>query len=373
MLSSLVSLQVVSLDTSSRPLVLRQSMAELDLLLTLTSRLDNAALEALSRTPIWSKVSSFVNTPYFWYLRVQHLLKCTLALRPGEERWKEAYYLLQSALALHNPYNSIALECDLSVSLLLEVGYDPTLEDNCALRLACESGYTETVRILLFSPLVDPTAGESDALKMAVWSGHAQIVKLLLEDGRADPAAQNNEVLRRACTRDWVEIVSMLLEDPRIDMRAAAGPAIISACIYGRTEVLQLLLADKRVETVSNDTLIRATECGHTEVVKLLLNDKRIDPRASNSYVLRRAIEFDRRSIVRLLLDDGRTDPTVQGCIPFIMAVNLRKKRIVEYLLEDGRVDLGPEHDNTLLSWAEEHNFERIYELLLQTQSRRRD
>src|SRR5690606_33254757 len=105
-------------------------MENSDLLLTLSSRLDNQTLALLSRTPLWSSISTFADTAYFWFLRICHRVGRDLAPRLEVTDWKRLYYLVDHALASENPYVTVALESSVAVSILLEAGYDPALDDN---------------------------------------------------------------------------------------------------------------------------------------------------------------------------------------------------------------------------------------------------
>ena len=63
-----------------------------DILLQLIVRMDNASLEALTRTSLWASVVPLING-YFWYLRSQVLVRKELKQRPDAD-WKRIYYTL---------------------------------------------------------------------------------------------------------------------------------------------------------------------------------------------------------------------------------------------------------------------------------------
>ena len=244
-----------------------------DLLLVLCSRLNNSALRSLSLNPVlWPLVSEVIKSQYFWYLRTQDLVGRELAQRSGRD-WKSAYYLLESALTLKNKYTREVLHNLLAVEVLLELGFDPSINDDYAIRWASDKGHVGMVKLLLRDERVDPSADDNSSIELASKNGHTEVVRLLLEDTGVDPSADNNV-------------------------------AILIASQNGHTEVVKLLLQDKRVDpSADNNVAIRrASQNGHADVVKLLLQDKRVDPSADNNYAILIASQNRHPEVVKLLL-----------------------------------------------------------------------
>jgi len=57
----------------------------------------------------------------------------------------------------------------------------------------------------------------SYCLRIACESGHIEVVRLLLRDGRIDVRAHNDEAFRKACYGGHFEIVELLLNLPGVD------------------------------------------------------------------------------------------------------------------------------------------------------------
>lgn len=129
---------------------------------------------------------------------------------------------------------------------LLNIGIDPSVDNNRAIRSAARKGRIESVKILLSDERVDPNAVNSYALEWAAVNQHNNIVRLLLNDGRVDPTANGNAVL-------------------------------LDAMMEGNAGIVRLLLNDGRVSPVypSEQTLMEATSRGHLKVVKAVLEDGR--------------------------------------------------------------------------------------------------
>ena len=102
---------------------------------------------------------------------------------------------------------------DKEAALILSMDvFDPTADNNRAIRWASENGHVEVVKILLSDKRVDPTAGDNRAIQWASGNGHVEVVKILLSDKRVDPTADNNLAIRRASEKGHVEVVKILYQ-----------------------------------------------------------------------------------------------------------------------------------------------------------------
>lgn len=209
------------------------------LLSLLVPRLDNHILCNLSQTVIWNELSAMLGSNYYWYERTRNLLVKDIAYREGD--WKSAYYILQHAIHLSNPFKKQTMNSLIAVQVLLDLGFDPSMNNSRALLRACSSG-------------------------------NVQVVRLLLEDGRANPGSTASSSLVYSSSKGYVELVRLLLGDKRTDPRAQDSIALLYASTFGHAEVVKLLLEDGRVDSQANNNLAltRASEKGHTEVVHLL-------------------------------------------------------------------------------------------------------
>jgi len=158
--------------------------------------------------------------------------------------------------------------------MLTDPRVDPGANDNIAIWMASQYGYTEIVKLLLADPRVDPGARENVAIWMASQYGYTEVVRLLLADPRVDPSTHDNIAIRWASEYGYTEVVKLLLADPRVDPDANNNEAIRWASSYGHTEVVRLLLADPRVDpgANNNEAIQSASYHGYTEIVRLLEN-----------------------------------------------------------------------------------------------------
>ena len=86
----------------------------------------------------------------------------------------------------------------------------------------------------------------ADALKHSISFGNLSGVKKHIDLG-ADPSAENNSAVKMAINRGWSEIAVFLLSDKRVDPSARNNLAISISADMGQIEIVKLLLNDSRV------------------------------------------------------------------------------------------------------------------------------
>ena len=195
---------------------------------------------------------------FWWYLRTRHLVGYTLKPRLGVY-WNYLYHYLCEIIPFPNP-NSITtpevLQNHNLTDILLELGYDPSIHANTPIKVVCEKGYLDTVKILLADSRINPGLGAP-----IIWSatnGHTEVVRLLLTDSRVDPSVDDNRPIRAACSNRHIEVVRLLLADPssrsgprslvsRVDPTIRDNSCLNISYYRGYTEIVTLLLADPRV------------------------------------------------------------------------------------------------------------------------------
>src|SRR5205085_6572370 len=133
----------IQLDRTVYPYLLRETMNNLDVLLLISSRLDNETLKNLSKTPIWNEISKFTGEQYFWHLRVENLISREID-RSLTANWKSVYYALLDVLDDPEWYHALDTSNITAIKILLDLGYDPTLEDNAILQYSIQNGHTES-------------------------------------------------------------------------------------------------------------------------------------------------------------------------------------------------------------------------------------
>ena len=100
------------------------------------------------------------------------------------------------------------------------LGFDPTVDNNKAIRSASNCGHLEVVQLLLNDRRVNPAADDNFAIRWASHNGDHKIVRLLLKDERVNPAARDNEAIRWASkyrSTGHHEVIRLLLNDERVD------------------------------------------------------------------------------------------------------------------------------------------------------------
>ena len=95
------------------------------------------------------------------------------------------------------------------VKLLLENKADISLEDNYAIKLACNEGKTDIARLLI-EYKADFTAEENCSIRWASKCGHVETVKLLIE---SKASVTDNPCLKWAFYRKRDDVVKLLLEN----------------------------------------------------------------------------------------------------------------------------------------------------------------
>jgi len=155
---------------------------------------------------------------------------------------------------------------------LINRGADVHADDDYAVRIASENGYTEVVRLLL-SRGADIHAKDNLALILAAHYGRFDVVKLLLENGANVHADNDDYALKLASENGHTEVVKLLLAN---DAAVHAGDdyAVRWASQKGHTEVVRLLLSrGANIHAKGNRALILAARDGRFDVVKLLLEN----------------------------------------------------------------------------------------------------
>jgi surface antigen len=155
----------------------------------------------------------------------------------------------------------------------------------------------------------------NDALVRAAENGHVDVVDCLLQYAMFDPSADDNYAVRLAARHGHIAVVERLLQDKRVDPSADDNYAVRRAAGYGHLAVVERLLQDVRVDpSDDNNYAVRWAACfGHVAVVKRLMQDKRVDPSAHNNYAVRLAAVCGNGllAVVDLLLEDDRVDVAV--------------------------------------------------------------
>jgi ankyrin repeat protein len=99
-----------------------------------------------------------------------------------------------------------------------------------------------------------------DALVLAAQYGHVDVVDYLIRHAMFDPSADNNRAIRLAATNGSLAVVERLLQDKRVDPSAEDNYAVRWAAHNGHLAVVERLLRDAR-RSVGQRQLRRAIGC----------------------------------------------------------------------------------------------------------------
>ncbi|KNC73428.1 hypothetical protein SARC_14015 [Sphaeroforma arctica JP610] len=177
---------------------------------------------------------------------------------------------------------------------------------NYPLWRASKNGHTDVVRLLLGSDKVNPGDDKSVALRVACEEGHIEIVRMMLalpHTQFVDPGIENGFCLRKAIDNRHSEVVRMLLQDMRVDPSADHNSALQIACERNDPAVVQLLLNNPAVDpTMDNSNcLVLASKAGNLAAVLVLLADGRVNANARTGFALKAANSRKHKEVARLL------------------------------------------------------------------------
>jgi len=92
-------------------------------------------------------------------------------------------------------YETIKLNYVEILTGLIKEGFDPSADDNYAIKYASENGHLEVVKLLLQDPRVDPI-DNNYAIQVASKNSHSEVVKLLLQDPRVKTSLPKEHLIK---------------------------------------------------------------------------------------------------------------------------------------------------------------------------------
>ena len=220
-------------------------MNSLDILFQVTTRLDNYYLQSLALTSsgLCSHLRTLDKNQEWWYRRTQQLCSGTsLTPRPGD--WKLVYQSL-SKHGLEFCYNQ-NYSSTLLISVLLEIGADPSNNYGCSISQACEADNLEGVQLLLSDSRIDLHYVDDPCLHACIENENRDMVRLFLDH---DIVVYSSDVTGAIRTGDVV-ILSMLLELDQLPVRweESEETYLRTAIRLGFPNIALMLLSDKRID-----------------------------------------------------------------------------------------------------------------------------
>jgi ankyrin repeat protein len=168
-------------------------------------------------------------------------------------------------------------------TLIHKHGFDPSFNDNAAIKFVSEKGVADVAAVLLSDPRVDPTVNGNNPIELAITHNHPDVVRVLLADPLQRVVPEDNDMLEFAIKKNVPDVVRVLLADPRVDPSFDTNNAFRLACQLGFLEIVNILLQDPRVDpsiypfNYMYSPIYLAATNGHVDVVDRLLQDPRIN------------------------------------------------------------------------------------------------
>ncbi|KAI9341138.1 ankyrin repeat-containing domain protein [Obelidium mucronatum] len=283
--------------------------------------------------------------PTFYQAAIYSQILCENISNKTEETDEEELEFAWRFRALGLTNNSRVMD------ILLESEFDPSVQNNRALRWAVASQCYSVTKTLLssirHSLIIDPSANNNEAIRTAALNGNAEITQLLLQDSRVDPTCQGNYPLVVAATHGHLRVLELLLQDKRVNPTTNDNNALVCAAMNDRIDCVRALIQSDKVDpsTNNNSFFISTIEHGLTESLQILLESGKLDPSWDSNVGILLACTLGREEIVNLLLKDPRVDPSSPASLCkhdnscLYMASSNGHFGVVKRLLADSRVD----------------------------------
>jgi len=197
---------------------------------------------------------------------------------------------------------------------------------------ACRQNQVETVKFLLERVDLDLNAQDFSGgtpLTVAVRNNYKELVTLLTSDVRTD-RTKGGFLLHLACQKGYLEIGKELVFPELIDVNLkdyGERTALLVACLYNQLEMVKLLLEEDLAldpnigDEQGRTPLFLACRMRNQEMVRLLLNDKRVDPNIPDHERQTPLGVISRYGgaplILNMLLEDPRTQITREFQEPY--------------------------------------------------------
>ena len=257
-------------------------------------------------------------------------------------------------------------QLDVIKLLLDDPRIDPSVFDDAAMRCATETRNIEAIKLLLSCPKFNVCSDyNQNMLILSCKENDIDLLEMLMADKRFDPSYNNNKAIKEACSNGRGNVVKILLKDSRINPSDNENIALKLAVLKGYSGIVELLLGDHRINNVDFDTLIWMSISGnHIHVLYTLLSDPRIIPIKCDMKLIKHIISEKRTEIIALLLSSHKFNISSDH-IEFMLfkACEDSYIELIKLLLSDSRLNLS--YDSNLLIEASRKGWVEIVEILL--------
>lgn len=124
---------------------------------------------------------------------------------------------------------------------------------------------------------IDFSQNDQEAIRVASQKGFTQIVIQLLQDRVVNPAVKCQMPLSLACQEGHVEVVKVLLKDERVTLAATKGIPLCLASQNGHSSVVDILLDHDSSHSLlphKKTASLMAQTNGHLDIAKRLQGDR---------------------------------------------------------------------------------------------------
>ncbi|CAH6419500.1 Hypothetical protein POVR2_LOCUS2 [uncultured virus] len=269
----------------------QESMDNLHVLREIAYRADDSLLDLISQVPpLWSLISPELNNQFFWYRRTSEAFNLPAELewsKTSKANWHQIYNILASTrqgnpfsrsllyILELNEYNSIAIQ------LLLDQGYDPSLDDSFLIIQAARFTSPQVLQLLLNDERMHVELHAGDVLRYAAREGKVDNMKVLLQGKR---------------------VLKVIEEDQLVPLEYAFEDAVYINQLAAAKLVLKEM--DKRgmrydTSNTEHELTEQALKISSVEIIDMLIAEDLIDP----EYWIEHVIRLDRAEVLQLLID----------------------------------------------------------------------
>ncbi|CAH6419555.1 Hypothetical protein POVR2_LOCUS60 [uncultured virus] len=314
-----------------------------DVLFIVAAHADDSVLEVLSKTPLWDLVYTYLHNQHFWYMRtaaafnLPEWLTWDLYTR---EKWSEIYDTLKLDKSGSNPFNEDRHYSSVSIRLLIEMGFDPSVSSNLPLQVAIRHGDVQACRTLLADDRVRISGiGRlvvHSAILSAVKFNKPDLFRLLFENKKTSSLMNEgmvDAIVTSAINADADRIVQLVIEIRDADKQSLEA-WMQTAIKLDKPKVVETILTNLNLEHTWQYhywTQV-AIELDSEESLAILLQNDNIG--------VERALEIASSvggpKIASLLLENPTiTSADVLACIR--VAATNQRPLVLTVLLEDDR------------------------------------
>jgi ankyrin repeat protein len=350
------------------------------------------------RNADWRVVYNIINELYVnWEIKNMDL-SAMIEDADNEVKTIETASLFDGIENLESYQNDDILQ---SIYILIELGYDPSVNDNYLIKYVSKHKYTNIVEILLKDPNIHDSMDHNELIILAAENNQVEIFQLLLSDERTifrklhkiflvasiniikilisdsefdyrtdrygfiDDDIRYGDIIDIIIKRKEPYVIEFFLKSPEINLEQRDICRILSdACKSGYLDIIKFLLTDTRCCFYKNYNIISALEYYPIDTVKLLLKDERFYPSIGDNKIIIAASLKGREDIVKLLLEDKYVNPSANDNQAIRFAAEGGHINVIKLLLEDKRVDPSAKQNQAIMV-AAEHNHANVMKLLM--------